>query len=137
MVKRGANKGGCSLVPDDTLLHRACKQLLGVSQPLRLEMRDRLVRCQPALHDAFVRIAVTLPVVATGVLSQYVDHAAITCRRFSSRSPRWYAALTLSFSVWARQRSARCRKLVRSSHQSRNADRKPCTVKPLLVMSSS
>ena len=61
---------------------------------------------------------------------QNLVHSIINCCRFSKRSPRRYAASTLSPTVCANAISATSAgKFVRSATQSRNDERKPCTVR--------
>ena len=69
-----------------------------------------------------------LPAVTAG-LAQYSPHSAISCRRLSKRSPRWYAASTLLATTCASAASTTSRgKPVRSAAHVRKLDRKPCTV---------
>src|SRR5579885_283823 len=65
-----------------------------------------------------------------GASAQNFAQASANCRRFSNRSPRRYAASTLSATVCASAISATSAgKPVRSAAQSRKVERKPCTVK--------
>jgi len=83
-----------------------------------------------------LRIGVTSP-LATAVAQNFA-HASIKCRRFWNRSPRLYAASTLSLTVCANAISrTSAGKLVRSLHQSENVDLKPCAVRSPRLMRRS
>src|SRR5262249_640830 len=82
------------------------------------------------------RSGVTSP--AEGGAQQYSPQASIRRRRFSSASPRRYAASVWFSMACAKACSATSRgNDVRSPHQSRNVERKPWTVKsPRFIRSS-
>src|SRR5207248_2588837 len=64
--------------------------------------------------------------------------ASIICRRFSNRSPRRYAASTLSPTTWARAISATSDgNSLRSAAQSLKVERKPCVVSAAYPMRRS
>src|SRR5947207_15329451 len=82
----------------------------------------------PADHSLFDRharrIGTTWPSIVGA--SQNFAHASASWRRFSNRSPRRYAASTLSLTIWAIAISATSlAKFVRSAAQSRNELLKP------------